>query len=93
MALKRDIEVDDLPIVPDYSRGKLWNIKLNRHRKSSTFWTLMSLAKYELLFVIFCSILIGGLKVRRFFFDMMICGSQWSMLKPRHSCSLFGRFP
>ena len=68
MALKRDIEVDDLPIVPDYSRGKLWNIKLNRHRKSSTFWTLMSLAKYELLFVIFCSILIGGLKVRRFLF-------------------------
>lgn len=66
MALKRDIEVEDLPNVPDYNRGKLWNVKINRHRKSSTFWTLMSLTKYELLFMTFCSILIGALKVRQF---------------------------
>ncbi|PWW78291.1 P-loop containing nucleoside triphosphate hydrolase protein [Tuber magnatum] len=60
IAYRRDVEVEDLLPIPDYDRGKLWSRMIANHRRSTTFWTLLSLMKYELFLMTLFSFLIGA---------------------------------
>ncbi|KAG0635925.1 hypothetical protein HOY80DRAFT_892204 [Tuber brumale] len=60
VAYRRDVEVEDLPPIPDYDRGKLWGKMIANHQRSTTFWTLLSLMKYELSLMTLFSFLIGA---------------------------------
>ncbi|RPA89809.1 hypothetical protein L873DRAFT_1831877 [Choiromyces venosus 120613-1] len=60
IAYRRDVEVEDLLSVPDYDRGKLWSRMIVNHQRSNTFWTLLSLMKYELSLMTLFSFLIGA---------------------------------
>ncbi|ODQ52786.1 hypothetical protein SAICODRAFT_80947 [Saitoella complicata NRRL Y-17804] len=45
---KRDLEVDDLPPLPDYDRAKLWREKTLKNKKSSTLMTVLSLMRVDI---------------------------------------------
>ena len=63
IAYCRDLEVEDLLPIPDYDSGKLWSRMIVHQQKSTPFWTLLLLMKYELSFMTLLSFLIGAQRV------------------------------
>lgn len=54
---RNDLEVKDLPKLSDSDSAKLWSCKFLKIKKSSVFWALVSLKKYDLLCMMFCDFL------------------------------------
>lgn len=59
IAYSRDIEPKDLPELPDYDRARLWSRKVANHQMSTTFKTLLSCIRWDLLYMTICSLLVG----------------------------------
>ncbi|KAF8476090.1 hypothetical protein BDZ91DRAFT_689962 [Kalaharituber pfeilii] len=61
-AFRKDIGPEDLPPIPDYDRARLWGQKILKDQKTSTFFTLLSLMRYDLCFMTISSFMIGWSK-------------------------------
>lgn len=58
-AFRHNIEIKDLPNVPDYDRGKLWTIKLKNNDRGSSMKTLISVMRYDLMFMVSAAFMMG----------------------------------
>jgi len=51
-AYNHTIETSDLPNVPDYDRGRLWERKLANNDQGTSFKTLLRVMRTDLLFMV-----------------------------------------
>lgn len=61
-AIHKEIGPEDLPPIPDYDRGKLWAQKILKDQKKSTLWTLLSLMRTDICYMVFASFGVGASK-------------------------------